>query len=276
MSASIETPLESKLHYGSEGVDRLYARVWGDSIHFGIYDADDEDLEGSVIETKRRMVAIAGLQPDMRVLEVASGWGATARYLARAASARITATNIEHDHLQRASALTAMHNLQRLITHAYADYHNLPFGDGEFDVWWSQEASVHAKDKRRMFREAYRVLKPSGRIVFTDQTTDVSRCSDQDRIRLAKRHGSDDLFDAEGFMAAMRDAGFIDVLALDWSEHLSQHFANLVDRIERNYDSLVTDIPEETVVFNLSLWRFGRDIAASGGIGWHCFCGRKV
>lgn len=27
----------ANLHYGADGVDRLYGRVWGDSIHFGIY-----------------------------------------------------------------------------------------------------------------------------------------------------------------------------------------------------------------------------------------------
>ncbi len=27
----------TNLHYGADGVDRLYGRMWGDSIHFGIY-----------------------------------------------------------------------------------------------------------------------------------------------------------------------------------------------------------------------------------------------
>ena len=88
MSNAVSDQKIVELHYGNDGADRLYARVWGDSIHFGIYETGNEDLEGAVIETKRRMAAIAGLPPDKKVLKVASGWGATARFLARARCAR--------------------------------------------------------------------------------------------------------------------------------------------------------------------------------------------
>ena len=96
------------LHYG---LDRLYARVWGDSIQFGVYGRPETDLEGAVVESKRRMAEIASIKPGARVLEVASGWGATARYLARAHGARVTATNIEADHLDSCRKLAEMAGL---------------------------------------------------------------------------------------------------------------------------------------------------------------------
>lgn len=276
MTVTGSTAPMGELHYGNGRVDRLYARVWGDSIHFGCYEYPDSDLESAVVETKRRMAGVGGLKPGLRVLEVASGWGATARYLTRAFAVHVTATNIEEDHLRTAAQLTTLSGLARLIEHAPADFHDLAFDDATFDIWWCQEATVHATHKDRVFAEAYRVLSPGGRIVFSDQTTDGLKCSATDRARLAHRHGSNDLYGAEDFMAAMRAAGFEDVTALDWSPHMARHFANLVGRIEANFDSLTADIPEETVIFNLSLWRFGRDLAAAGGIGWHCFSGRKA
>lgn len=266
---------ESELHYGDGRVDRLYARVWGDSIHFGCYEDTGNDLESAVVETKRRMADVAGLIPGQRVLEVASGWGATARYLTRAFAVHVTATNIEDDHLRTAAALTKLSGLDRLIEHAPADFHDLAFDDEMFDVWWCQEATVHATRKDRVFAEAHRVLVPGGRIVFSDQTTDRAKCTLEECARLARRHGADDLYGTEDFVMEMQKAGFEDVEALDWSAHMARHFANLVQRIEGNFDALIADIPEETVIFNLSLWRFGRDLAAAGGIGWHCFSGRK-
>ncbi len=82
MDPETEIPDGSGLHYGKDDMDRLYARVWGDSIHFGVYESATTDLEAAVFECKRRMAMLAGLGADQHVLEVASGWGATARYLA--------------------------------------------------------------------------------------------------------------------------------------------------------------------------------------------------
>ena len=265
----------SSLHYDRDGMDRLYARVWGDSIHFGYYDKPDSDLEAAVIETKRRMADCAGMRVGTRVLEVASGWGATARYLARAFAVDVTATNVAAGQLLKARGLCRQAGLQNQIRHRQADYHDLPFADNRFDVWWCQEATVHAQHKHRVFTEAYRCLRPGGRIVFSDQTTRRPLCRAGEARRLALRHGSDDLHDADAFRAILQQCGFQQIEVLDWSRHMTRHFANLVTRIESNHTVLVRDIPEQTLAFNLSLWRLGRDLAARGAIGWHCFLAVK-
>jgi len=194
----------TNLHFGADGVDRLYGRVWEDSIHFGIYQSETTDLEAAVVETKRQMAATALLTPCTKILEVASGWGATALYLARTHGAEITATNIEHDHLVSAAKLSKMADLERLISNAYADFHDLTFDVNQFDVWWCQEATVHAHGKRQVFREAQRVLKPGGCIIFSDQTTVRDKCSEVECECLAARHGSNDLYSRGEYVCAAR------------------------------------------------------------------------
>lgn len=275
MTDEVKKPTAGQLHYGHQGIDRLYARVWGDSIQFGFYTAPDIDLEAAVTETKRRMLEVAALPQPAHVLEVASGWGATARYLARHAGHRVVATNIEDDHLKTGATLSEISALSSLIDHRYADFHDLPFPDSQFDCWWAQEATVHATDKSQLFSEALRVLKPRGRIVLSDQTTDVARCRPDDLSRITARHGSQDLFGVNDFVAALEDAGFTDIEYRDWSTHMTRHFASLVRRIERTHDRLVEDIPEDVVAFNLAMWRFGRDLSARGGMGWFCFSATK-
>jgi ubiquinone/menaquinone biosynthesis C-methylase UbiE len=275
MDPETEIPDGSGLHYGKDDMDRLYARVWGDSIHFGVYESATTDLEAAVFECKRRMAMLAGLGADQHVLEVASGWGATARYLARVFGVSVTATNIEAQHQAVARALSEGFGLSRLIHHETVDFHALPFADHTFDVWWCQEATVHASDKPRVAREAFRVLKPGGRIVFSDQTTVQSLLSADEARRLSARHGSGDLFAADDFCALLRQAGFTGIAVFDWRDHMARHFANLVRRIERTHAALALDIPKPTLDFNLSLWRLGYDLAGRGAIGWHCFRAEK-
>ena len=211
LPTSIEHLEKTALHYGRTGIDQLYARVWGDSIQFGFYGSPTTDLEAAVVETKRRMLLVAHLGPNAHVLEVGSGWGATARYLARAAGLMVTATNIEEDHLVVGRTLAELSGVGSLVANEYADFHDLPFADQMFDAWWAQEATVHATDKPKMFREARRVLKPGGRITFTDQTTRAALCTEDDLAQICARHGSDDAYDTEDFVHALVDAGFTDI-----------------------------------------------------------------
>lgn len=76
-------------------------------------------------------------------------------------------------------------------------------------------------------------------------------------------------------MSALQDVEFIETRSTDWSEHMAMHFANLARRIEDNYDELVCDIPEETIAYNLALWRFGQELALRQAIGWSWFIGYK-
>ena len=149
-----------------------------------------------------------------------------------------------------------------------ADYHVMPFDDNCFDAYVVQEALVHATDKPRVMAEAFRVLRPGRRMVFTDQTTMVESLSAPDRDRIIERHGSPDLFDAAAFEWVAEQAGFHILENQDWSPHMAQHFAELVLCIESDYANLVRDIDPTVIDWNLDTWRFARDKAHEGAMGW--------
>jgi SAM-dependent methyltransferase len=133
------------------------ARIWDrggdayDRISFGVSDA--------LAHAAQRLAA----EPGERVLDVATGTGWTARYVARA-GARVTAIDIAPELLAAAKARSA--HLDPPIAFLEADAEALPFADGEFDAVISTFGVMFAGDQPQAARELARVCRPGGRLAL--------------------------------------------------------------------------------------------------------------
>ncbi|MGE0415210.1 MAG: class I SAM-dependent methyltransferase [Acetobacteraceae bacterium] len=100
-----------------------------------------------------------------RVLETAAGTGVVTRALVAALpdSVSVDATDLNQPMLDFAATrlASARVNWQRV------DAQVLPFPDGMFDAVVCQFGVMFLPDKLRAFTEAYRVLRPGGRFVFS-------------------------------------------------------------------------------------------------------------
>ena len=132
----------------------LQSRVWGGIQHLGLFEDPAEPLLTAQMRANRVMAAAADLRPGQTVIETACGFGGTARYLAGEHGVRVHATNIAETQFVEARDLTQRAGLSHLVDYRYADYHELPFADSSFDVWWCQEALLYSVQKRRVFEEA--------------------------------------------------------------------------------------------------------------------------
>ena len=109
-----------------------------------------------------------GLTAKEHVLEVASGSGGPALYLARKYACRITGIDVNEEGLNTAKA-TALAAKIADADFQYADADKpLPFVGGSFDAIMCMDSMNHFRDRLGVLREWHRVVKAGRRILFTD------------------------------------------------------------------------------------------------------------
>jgi ubiquinone/menaquinone biosynthesis C-methylase UbiE len=108
------------------------------------------------------------LQSNSRVLDVGSGIGGPSRYLASKFGCRVTGLDLVEEYCHVADSLAKRVKLDRLLTYRQGDATQMPFEDATFDVVWTQHASMNIADKKRLYSEMYRVLKPGGKLAIYD------------------------------------------------------------------------------------------------------------
>ncbi|WP_119460978.1 methyltransferase domain-containing protein [Rhodospirillaceae bacterium SYSU D60014] len=116
----------------------------------------------------RELAGMAELRPDLAVLDVGSGIGGPARFLATEFGCRVTGLDLTEDFCRTATMLTARTGLADRVSFRQGDALAMPFADGDFDVVWTQHAAMNIADKARLYAESHRVLRPGGRLALND------------------------------------------------------------------------------------------------------------
>jgi SAM-dependent methyltransferase len=102
------------------------------------------------------------LRPGLRVLDVGSGLGGTARYLARQHAVEVTGLDLTMDYVQVAASLTRRAGLANLAKFGQGSATELPFPAGSFDRACMLHVGMNIADKAALFAEVRRVLVPGG------------------------------------------------------------------------------------------------------------------
>ena len=123
----------------------------------------------TTVEEYDRFISWLDLRPEHHVLEVASGSGGPARYLANSVSCRVTGIDANEAGVATATLSVASSNQADRITFEVADANSpLPFDDNSFDAILCIDSMNHFPDRLKVFQEWRRVLRPGRRAVFTD------------------------------------------------------------------------------------------------------------
>ncbi|MFP3907942.1 MAG: methyltransferase domain-containing protein [Acidimicrobiales bacterium] len=267
---------EAEQYYDSDDADAFYFDVWGgEDIHIGLYDGDR-----SIAEASRETVAVMAsriepLGPETRVLDLGAGYGGSARFLAERYRSPVVCLNISEVQNERNRQFNADRGLDSLVTVQHGSFEDVPADDDSFDVVWSQDAFLHAGDRRRVLDEITRVLRPGGRLVFTDPMQ-ADDCPDGVIQPILDRIHLDSLGSPGFYREELAERGFVEEGFDDLTEQLGTHYATVREVLEARAaagELRASDDYVERMKTGLGHWVDG---AARGYLKWGIFVFRRA
>jgi SAM-dependent methyltransferase len=184
-----------------------------------LYDTDLSDLPADVTGMSLGCgdpLTLANLEPGQTVLDLGSGGGIDCFLAARQVgeSGWVIGIDMTKTMIAKAEANLAKVGLTN-VEFRLGKIEQLPVDDATVDVILSNCVINLSPDKPAVFKEAFRVLRPGGRLTVTDIVTqgkiDQAQRSDMDSWAACVA-GAEDVGD---YLAAIREAGFTDISLKD-------------------------------------------------------------
>jgi sarcosine/dimethylglycine N-methyltransferase len=204
---------EARGHLDAVQPDELFVH---DQDHYGGLGANDA------------LAAAARIGQGSRVADFCAGLGGPARYLAHRYGADVTGIELTPARVAGAAELTALVRLSERVRVLEGNVMDVRLADASMDAVVSQEAMLHVPDKGRALGEAYRILRPGGRLVFTDWIVNAP-LSAADADLLWRGMAAQNLQSIAGYRALLERAGFavlsVDDLTKDWAVILAERLA---------------------------------------------------
>jgi SAM-dependent methyltransferase len=162
-----------RAHYGAQGLmDRIRAALaplGPESQPLTVIDlAPLDQFHTRGLPATADLASAAELKSSMWVLDVGSGLGGPARFLASTVHCQVTGVDLSPSFVEAANYLTARCGLSARVDFQVGDALRLAFEDGTFDAVFLQHVAMNIEDRAALYAELRRVLTPDGRLATYD------------------------------------------------------------------------------------------------------------
>ncbi|MEK7224398.1 MAG: methyltransferase domain-containing protein [Bacteroidota bacterium] len=166
------TPYHQKIIDYYRDTENAYRDSWdlnnSLAIHYGYWDEKVNSFPQSLLRMNEVMMEAATIKSTDRVLDAGCGVGGSSIFLASVLGCEVTGISLSERQVQQASINVKQKGLEEKVDFQVMDYCHTQFPDASFDVVWGCESICYADSKEQFIKEAFRLLKPGGRLVVAD------------------------------------------------------------------------------------------------------------
>ena len=262
----------SEDYYDSKDANYFYQKIWSpEYLHVGSYKDGSIGIEEASLAMINRMLRLLpSIKKSSKLLDLGSGYGGTARYLAETYGCSVTCVNISKVQNEFNIEKNKKAGLDEKITVVKGNFEKLPFTRDLFDLVWSQDAFLHSAHKNDIFREVSRVINNEGRFIFTDFIKSED-CPDQVLKPILQRLQLEDLATSRQYDRMARNVDMAKVYTKEMPEMMVIHYRKIIEKLQSEYKNIIKKVSKKYIDDMLTGLQHWIDGAEAGHISWALF-----
>jgi len=138
------------------------------AIHYGYWDQKVKSFPQSLLRMNEVMADLAKIKKSDMILDAGCGIGGSSIFLAEEIGCNVTGISLSERQINKAKQLAVVRKVEDKVKFEVMNYCATSFANDSFDIVWGCESVCYADDKEQFVKEAWRLLKPGGRLVVAD------------------------------------------------------------------------------------------------------------